>query len=87
MVSWEDSANRDPAELVAARIPTGIMITSTRYGPRYRRVEVLCMDRAGRPAEILAWTRCPDGWAALISWPDASEDWRLYDEQLIRPLT
>ena len=33
MVSWEDSANRDPAEPVAERIPTGVMITSTRYEP------------------------------------------------------
>ena len=87
MVSWGDSANRDPAEPVVERIPTGLMITSTRYEPRYRRVEVLCTDRAWRPVEILAWARCSAGWAALIRWPDASEDWRRYNEQLIRPLT
>jgi hypothetical protein len=86
MVSWGDSADRAPAEPVAERIPTGIMITSTRYEPQYRRVEVLCTDRAWRPVAILAWARCPNGWAALIRWPDASEDWRLYNEQHIRPL-
>jgi hypothetical protein len=87
MVSWKDRANRDPAEPVLEQIPTGIMITSTRYEPRYRRVEARCTDRAWRAVEILAWARCPAEWAALIRWPDASEDWRLYNEQHIRPLT
>jgi hypothetical protein len=86
MVSWGDSANRDPAEPAAEQIPADIMITSTRYEPRYRRVEVLCTDGAWRPVEILAWARCPSGWAALIRWPDASEDWRLYSDEHIRPL-
>jgi hypothetical protein len=86
MSTWGDSANRHPAEPVPERIPTGIMIKSTRHEPRYRRIEVMCTDHAWRPAEILAWARCPAGWAALIRWPDASEDWRLYSEELIRPL-
>ena len=84
--SSNDSADRYSAEPVAERIPAGLMATSTRRRPRHRRVEVLCTDRAWRPAEILAWARCPGGWAALVRWPDASQDWRLYDGRLIRPL-
>src|SRR6266498_4462288 len=33
-----------------------------------------------------SWRRRDAGrWAALIRWPDASEDWREYNEQIIRP--
>jgi hypothetical protein len=86
MVTSKDSAIPGPAEPVPKRIPAGVMIDSTRHEPRHRRVEVLYTDRAWRLAEILAWARCPAGWAALVRWPDASEDWRQYDEQVIRPL-
>jgi hypothetical protein len=82
----KDSADPYPAGPVAERIPASLMITSTQHEPRHRRVEVLCSDRAWRPAEILAWARCPAGWAALIRWPDAAQDWRVYDGRLIRPL-
>ena len=86
VVTSKDSAIPGPAEPVPKRIPAGVMIDSTRHEPRRRRVEVLYTDRAWRLAEVLAWARSPAGWAALVRWPDASEDWRHYDEQLIRPL-
>ena len=86
MVASKDSAISGPAGPVPQRIPPGVMIDSTRHEPRHRRVEVLYTDRSWRLAEVLAFARSPDGWAALVRWPDASEDWRQYDEQLIRPL-
>ena len=86
MFTSKDSADRYRAEPVPERIPAGVMIMSTRHEPRHRRIEVLCTDRAWRPAEILAWAKCPAGWAALVRWPDASEDWRVNDGQHIRPL-
>jgi hypothetical protein len=86
MVTSKDSAIPGPAEPVPKRILAGVMIDSTRHEPRHRRVEVLYTDRAWRLAEVLAWARSPAGWAALVRWPDASEDWRHYDEQVIRPL-
>jgi hypothetical protein len=85
MVSSKDSATPEPAEPVLERIPAGVTIAGTRYEPRHRRVEVLYTDRAWRLAKVLAWARYQDGWAALVRWPDASEDWRPYDEKFIRP--
>lgn len=86
MVTSKDSATPYPAEPVPKRIPADVMIDSARHQPRHRRVEVLYTDRAWRLAEVLAWARCPAGWAALVRWSDSSEDWRHYDEQFIRPL-
>jgi hypothetical protein len=86
MVTSKDSAIAGPAEPVLKSVPPSVLIAGTRRNPRHRRIEVLYTDRAWRLAEVLAWMRCPAGWAALIRWPDASEDWRVYDEQLIRPL-
>jgi hypothetical protein len=85
MVTSKDSATPEPAEPVPEWIPAGVMVAGTRYVPRHRRVEVLYTDRAWRLAEVLAWARNQDGWAALVRWPDASEDWRAYDEKFIRP--
>ena len=86
MVTSKDSAIPDPAEPVPKRIPADVLMNSALREPRHRRVEVLYTDRAWRLAEVLAWARGPAGWAALVRWPDASEDWRQYDEQVIRPL-
>jgi hypothetical protein len=47
---------------------------------------VLCTDQGWRRAEILAWARCQAGWAALIRWPDGTQDWRQHDRRLIRPV-
>ena len=75
----------DPVEPVPRRIPAGVMMSSTRHEPRHRRAEVLCTDQGWRSAEILAWARFQAGWAALIRWPDGTQDWRQYDRRLIRP--
>jgi hypothetical protein len=75
----------DPVEPVPRRIPAGVMMSSTRHEPRHRQAEVLCTDQGWRPAEILAWARCQAGWAALIRWPDGTQDWRQHDRRLIRP--
>jgi hypothetical protein len=77
--------SHDPVEPVPRRIPAGVMMSSTRHEPRHRQAEVLCTDQGWRPAEILAWARCQAGWAALIRWPDGTQDWRQHDRRLIRP--
>lgn len=86
MVTSKDSAIVGQAEPVPERIASGLMMTSTKHEPRHRRVEVLYTDRAWRLAEVLAWARCQAGCAALIRWPDASEDWRIYSDHHIRPI-
>ena len=82
----KDSSDSYPAEAVPKRIPVGVMMASARHEPRQLRVEVLYTDRAWRLVEVLAWARWRAGWAALVRWPDASEDWRVYNGQHIRPL-
>jgi hypothetical protein len=72
----------DPVEPVPRRIPAGVMMSSTRHEPRHRQAEVLCTDQGWRPAEILAWARCQAGWAALIRWPDGTQDWRQHDRPM-----
>jgi hypothetical protein len=79
-------SSNDPVEPAPRRIPAGVMMSSTRHEPRHRRAEVLCTDQGWRPAEILAWARCQAGWAALIRWPDGTQDWRQHDRRLIRPV-
>jgi hypothetical protein len=45
---------------------------------------VLFTDSCWHPAEIIAWCRHQDGWAALIRWPDGREDWWLHDPRSLR---
>ena len=50
-----------------------------RLTPSRPMATVLQSDGHWHPATILAWCRYRGGWAALLRWPDGSEDWRRHD--------
>ena len=80
------TAPDNPVQPVPQLLTDSVMSMSTRHAPCHRRAEVLCTTGIWRPAEIVAWARCQAGWAALVRWQDASEDWLIYAAHSIRPV-
>jgi hypothetical protein len=67
------------------RVPTDVMPTDVRHESPRVQADVLYTDQTWRMVTILAQASSRIGRAVLVGWPDGSQDWRLYDEQLIRP--
>lgn len=61
------------------RVPKGAVMYADRLTPAWPEAAVMHNDGHWHPATILAWCRYRRGWAALIHWPDGTEDWRRYD--------
>jgi len=66
------------------RIPQGELLGIDRIAPPWPQADVLFTDEQWRPATVLAWCRYRRGWAALMRWPDGTEDWRIHDPECIR---
>lgn len=62
----------------------GQLIGIDRLTPQWPQVLVLFTDECWHPATIVAWCPYQRGWAALIRWPDGSEDWRKHDPHCLR---
>jgi hypothetical protein len=67
------------------RVPKGAVMDADRMTPGRPAATVLHSDGRWYPATILAWCHYRSGWAALIRWPDGSEDWRRHDPKRLRP--
>ena len=66
-------------------VPKGAVIDAGRLAPSQPAATVLHSDGRWHPATIVAWCRYRGGWAALMRWPDGSEDWRRHDPDRMRP--
>jgi hypothetical protein len=69
---------------VPQRIPRGELLAIDRVAPPWPDAEVLFTDHRWRTVTVLAWCKYRRGWAALIRWPDGSEEWRRHDPRFLR---
>jgi hypothetical protein len=69
---------------VLVRIPRGQLMHVNRLEPVWTQAVALFTDDRWRPATVLAWCRLLGSWAALIQWPDGTQDWRAYDARCLR---